>query len=107
MKKVGHQVMAYGVLTGLGGVMGYVKAGSTPSLIAGLVSGAALCAGAYGLYQQKQWGWWTSLAVTIVLLYQFVPSFKESGKIMPAGIMSTAGIWILGALIIAYLNQVE
>ncbi|MFB6344504.1 MAG: TMEM14 family protein [bacterium] len=107
MKKVGHQVMAYGVLTGIGGIMGYVKAGSTVSMIAGLACGGALCAGAYGLYSNRRWGWWTSLGVTALLIYQFVPSFKESGKIMPAGVMSAAGIWVLGALIIAYLQEVE
>lgn len=107
MKKVGHQVMAYGVLTGIGGIIGYVQANSTVSMIAGLACGGALCAGAYGLYNNKQWGWWTSLAVTAVLLYQFVPSFKHSGEIMPAGLMSGLGIWVLGALIVAYLQEVE
>jgi len=107
MKKVGHQVMAYGILTGLGGIIGYVNAGSTISMIAGLACGGALCAGAFGLYNDEQWGWWTSLTVTAILLYQFVPSFKTSGQIMPAGVMSGAGIWILGALLVAYLNEVE
>lgn len=107
MKNVAHQVLAYGAVSAIGGIDGYLSAGSTPSLVAGLACGGALCAGAYGLYGNAKWGWWTSLAVSVLLVLRFAPSFQHSGEIYPAGLMAGLGIWVIGALIVGYIQQVD
>ncbi len=105
MKASGYQVGIYGVITILGGVMGFVTAGSVISLVAGGVFGVLLLAGGYGLLTEATWGFWVSLVATVVLLIQFAPTFTRTGELMPAGLMSLLGIWILGVLIVAYLRQ--
>ncbi|POW07153.1 hypothetical protein PSHT_10070 [Puccinia striiformis] len=44
--------LAYGCLVAMGGIMGFVKASSVPSLVAGTVSGGLIALGAHR-YQQK------------------------------------------------------
>jgi uncharacterized membrane protein (UPF0136 family) len=107
MKQTAFQVAAYGAITIAGGVDGFLSKGSVPSIVAGLACGGALFAGAYGLYDDETWGWWTSLVVSVLLIGRFAPKFKSSGIIYPHGIMAALGIWIIGALIVAYINQVE
>lgn len=107
MTNIAHQVLAYGAVSIVGGLDGYFTAGSTASLVAGLACGGALCAGAYGLYGDRKWGWWTSLAVSVALVLRFTPSFRHSGEIYPAGIMAGLGIWVIGALIVGYIQQVD
>jgi len=81
-------ILLYGVLVAAGGVMGYVKANSRASLIAGGVSGVllivssvAMMRGAYSL------GWWLALIVAILLLARFAMASLNGFKMMPGGLM--------------------
>lgn len=85
----------FGVLTIAGGIVGYVKAGSMPSIIAGSITGILLLIGAFTLPEHRAAGLITVLIVSLLLAAQFIPKFIRTGKAMPAGMMailSTIGI---------------
>jgi uncharacterized membrane protein (UPF0136 family) len=83
----------FGVLTIAGGVMGFVKAGSNASLIAGGISGALLLVAGYLIGAGKvQPGLILGIVLSLALAGQFVPKFLSTHKFMPAGMMSILGV---------------
>lgn len=78
----------FGTLTIAGGLMGYVKAGSNASLIAGGVSGVLLLAAGYLLMAGKtQPGLVLGLVVSLALGVHFLKGLLATHKVMPAGLM--------------------
>ena len=94
-------VLIYGILIAIGGVMGYVKAKSTPSLIAGIVSGVALVGAAVAMMKDAySTGWWISLIVALLLLARFVIAELKGGfKMMPGGLVIILSIIVIAALL--------
>lgn len=84
--------IVYGILALAGGIFGYVKAGSLPSLISGLVSGGLLVTGGIALAQGMSWGLLLSTVVTIALIIVFAIRLWKTRKFMPAGLMIVAGV---------------
>ena len=82
----------FGALTMAGGIMGYVKANSRPSLIAGLASGVLLVGAAYLVGAKGTMGLLLGLVVSLPLAGRFVSSFRKTGKVMPAGVMALLSI---------------
>lgn len=84
----------FGVLTIAGGVMGFVKAKSRPSLIAGGISGVALLLAGYliGTGTNTRIGLFLGLIVSFALAGRFVGAFLKTKKVMPAGLMAALGI---------------
>lgn len=84
--------IAYGLLAFVGGIVGYTKAKSKPSLISGTVSGVLLIMA--GIVSSLGLGWGVSLAaiITAVLVIVFVVRLLKTRKFMPAGIMIIAGV---------------
>ncbi|MEP7248569.1 MAG: TMEM14 family protein, partial [Spartobacteria bacterium] len=82
----------FGLITIAGGVMGYVKAGSTASLIAGSISGILLLVAAFLLPSHVMVGLAIGGIVSLLLAVQFLPAFFRTGKMMPAGMMSLLSI---------------
>lgn len=79
----------FGTLTILGGVMGFVKAGSKASLIAGGVSGALILVAAWLIVTgNEQAGLILGLVVSSMLEVRFLPAFLKTKKPMPAGMMA-------------------
>lgn len=85
-------LFAFGVLTIAGGIMGYVKAQSRASLIAGSVSGLLLVLAGYLVGANGRAGLFVGLGVSAALAGRFVMTFRKSGKVMPAGLMAVLGI---------------
>lgn len=95
-------LLLYAVLVIAGGVMGYLKARSKPSLISGLISGAALLV-----------AWWISLSesynagialatcLAIALLVVFGLRFRKTKKFMPAGLMAIVSLFCAAVFAIA------
>ena len=83
----------FGILTIAGGVIGYVKAGSVPSVVAGSITGVLLLVAAFLLPEHRAVGLATAFIVSLLLAAQFVPKFVRSGRVMPAGMMSIGNIW--------------
>src|SRR2546430_9926362 len=78
----------FGLLTIVGGVIGYVKAGSTASIIAGAISGIALIVAAFLLPGNAALGLVIAAVVSLALAARFIPAFMKTGKMMPAGLMA-------------------
>jgi uncharacterized membrane protein (UPF0136 family) len=85
-------LFGFGVVTIAGGVMGFVKAKSRPSLIAGTISGGLLLAAGYLVGTSGRLGLLLGLGVSAALAARFVTSYRKSKKIMPAGVMAVLGI---------------
>ena len=94
--------LVFGFITLLGGIMGYVKARSTPSLIAGSVAGIFLIVGALLLPRTATWtvGAILDLLVSLLLLGRFTPSLIR-GKLNPA--VYVVPLSLIGAILAAYL----
>lgn len=91
--------IAYGLLAIAGGIAGYTKARSTPSLISGVISGGLLAIGGIAQAQGMSWGVTLSVVVTVVLLIVFAVRFWKTRKWMPAGLMLFAGIAALAGML--------
>ena len=78
----------FGALTIAGGVMGFVKAGSKASLIAGGVSGVLLLVAGWLVRDKVYVGLGLGLVISLALAGRIVPSFLETKKFMPAGMMA-------------------
>lgn len=81
-------LLLYAVLVIAGGILGYVKAQSKPSLISGLISGIALLITWFITWQSYRTGMTLATCLTIALLIVFAIRFWKTNKFMPAGLMA-------------------
>ena len=88
----------YGSLVLLGGWMGYKKAGSRPSLIAGAVSGTILWIAAFLSFAENPLGPRMALLVGLLLLILFGYRFAKGRKFMPSGLMAVASLVAVAAI---------
>lgn len=81
-------ILIYGALTALGGILGYVRAGSRISLISGGVSGLLLIISSMAMWKEAYTaGWWLAMIVTLILLISFGMRSYQNFRFMPGGIM--------------------
>ena len=78
----------FGLLTIVGGVIGYASKGSMASIVAGSISGILLLVGAFLLPDKAVAGLAIAGIVSILLAGRFIPTFMKSGGFMPAGMMA-------------------
>jgi uncharacterized membrane protein (UPF0136 family) len=97
--------LIFGALTIIGGVIGYVKAGSLPSIIAGAITGILLLVAGWILPANRAAGLVVGLVVSLLLAGQFVPKFIRTGKVMPAGLMSILSVIGIVMVILAWLKK--
>src|SRR3989442_118266 len=95
----------FGALTIIGGILGYVKAGSLPSIIAGSITGVLLLIGGSLLPEHRAIGLATGFVISLLLAAQFVPKFIRTGKAMPAGMMSILSVIGLIIALIAWVKK--
>jgi uncharacterized membrane protein (UPF0136 family) len=95
----------FGLLTIVGGVIGYVKAGSTASIIAGSISGIALIVAAFLLPGNVVLGLAIAGLVSILLAARFIPAFMKTGAMMPAGLMSILSVIGVIVAIVAWIKK--
>jgi uncharacterized membrane protein (UPF0136 family) len=95
-------LVVFGLLSIAGGVMGFVKAKSNASLIAGGIAGALLVLAGYLLgTANARAGLILGIVVSVALAGRFVPSFLKTRKPMPAGMM--AALSVVGAVLTVLL----
>ena len=83
----------FGALTIVGGVMGYVKASSVASLVAGGVAGILLIvAGVLAGAGKVQAALILGAIVSIALAARFLPAYLATHKFMPAGMMAILSV---------------
>jgi uncharacterized membrane protein (UPF0136 family) len=97
--------IVFGILTIVGGIIGYVKAGSTISLVAGSISGVLLLIAAWLIPEQQAAGLIMAVVVSLLLAGQFVPKFFRTFKMMPAGLMSVLSVVGIIVAIAAWLRK--
>jgi uncharacterized membrane protein (UPF0136 family) len=93
---------AYALLLALGGVIGYLKAGSRPSLIAGLLS-ALVALVALGLSARaNRSGILLGLLLSVALVVLFGYRYGvKTRKFMPSGLLAVASIIVLGVMLLS------
>ncbi|XP_072139834.1 transmembrane protein 14C [Mobula birostris] len=94
----------YAALVASGGVLGYVRAGSVPSLAAGLLFGSVAGIGAYQITQNPK-NIWLSLIVSGALTGIMGMRFYNSRKFMPAGLVAGVSILMVGRLGLKMLEK--
>jgi len=97
--------MVFGVLTIAGGVVGYVKADSVASIIAGSITGILLLVAAFLLPERRAIGLATAFIISLLLAAQFAPKFLRTGRVMPAGMMSILSVIGVIAAIVAWVKK--
>ncbi len=97
----------FGILTIAGGVVGYVKAGSLPSIIAGSITGVLLLVAGFLLPEHRAVGLATAFVISLLLAAQFIPKFIRTGKVMPAGMMSILSAIGIVVALFAWMNLDE
>ena len=97
--------IVFGVLTIVGGIVGYVKAGSVASIIAGSITGILLLVAAFLLPEHRAIGLATAFIISLLLAAQFAPKFIRTGRVMPAGMMAILSVIGLIAAIVAWLKK--
>lgn len=95
----------FGLLTIAGGAMGYVKAGSTISLISGSISGVLILVAAFLLRSNVIAGLVLGGLVSLLLIGYFLPALLRTGKMMPAGMMSVLSILGVVFAILAWMRK--
>ncbi|KAL4084852.1 hypothetical protein QTP88_027734 [Uroleucon formosanum] len=82
---------AYAATVAAGGIIGYAKAASIPSLSAGLLFGSLLGYGAYQTTKNPN-NLALSLGTSVVLGGIMGVRYLNSGKVMPAGILAALSL---------------
>jgi len=95
----------FGLLTIAGGIMGYAKAGSTASLIAGSISGALLLVAAFLLSGSPVAGIVLGGVVSLLLIGYFLPKFLSTHAMMPAGMMSLLSLIGVVLAVLAWMRK--
>jgi len=96
----------YGLVSVIGGIIGYVKANSTPSLIAGGIAGILLLVCAFGVSRLPVWSFVGAIVISVALLGKFgvavVTNFdlsERSGVV--AFVMTVGGVLVIAAAAVA------
>ncbi len=95
----------FGVLTIVGGIVGFVKANSTASIIAGSITGLLLIGAALLLPNHVVAGLAIAGATSLLLAGRFIPNFIRTGKVMPAGMMSVLSAIGIVMAIVAWMKR--
>ena len=95
----------FGLLTIIGGVIGYASKGSTASIVAGSISGILLLLGAYLLGSNVTAGLAIVGIVSILLAGRFLPAFMKGGGFMPAGMMAILSVIGIVMAILAFVRR--
>lgn len=106
MKTLAFIVLFYGVLILVGGWMGHYKAGSSASLVSGLVFGIFLLGCSLFLFKNQRPAAYVALILTFVLDAFFTYRFSQTLKFMPSGMMSLMSLLTL-ILIASQMRQLR
>jgi uncharacterized membrane protein (UPF0136 family) len=107
MKSLAIIQLLYGIIAIVGGIIGYVSAKSTVSLIMGIVSGLIILTAAYMLFQNNFTGVYIALVISLILSIVFAIRFTKSFSFMPSGLMLLLSVISLGFSIYSLTKKSE
>lgn len=84
--------VVYAVLVGVGGVIGFAKAGSPASLAMGTLFSLLLLICAFAMYKQSVLAHFSAIVLTSLLGCFFAYRFFITGAFMPSGMMMILSI---------------
>src|SRR5437773_12001092 len=84
--------IVFGVLTIAGGVVGYVKADSVASIIAGSITGVLLLVAAFLLPEHRAIGLATAFIISLLLAPQFALKFLRTGRVLRSEMLSILSV---------------
>ena len=93
-------VWAYGALVLAGGAMGWAKAKSKSSLIAGVVFGVPLIIFGYGIHQGHASDVRVAAAIAGLLAILMGVRFAKTKKFMPAGFVAILSVAVVALLLL-------
>ena len=98
--------IVFGLFTIAGGLMGYLKAGSLASLIAGGVSGVLLLVAGF-IFPASSFnvGLILGLVVSVSLAGYFLPKYFEKRAIFPSGFMALLSIASIVITLLAWYRR--
>jgi uncharacterized membrane protein (UPF0136 family) len=101
--------MLFGLLTLVGGIIGYTTAGSLVSLVAGGLAGIILIFAALSMQKGSRTGLYVTLVVTLALLGNFGYKilFDPTARFMPAGLMTILAAISLIILLLVLVQPKE
>jgi uncharacterized membrane protein (UPF0136 family) len=94
----------FGAFVVFGGVMGYVKAASKASLIAGSITGGLLLLSAFLIARDVTAGAILGIVVSLLLIGQFGPSLRKKVKIMPNLVVVVLGFITVCTLLFSFFG---
>ncbi len=97
--------LIFGLLTIVGGVIGYLRAGSMASIIAGSISGILLLLAAFLLPGNIAAGLILGGVISLALAGRFLPVFLKTGAFMPAGMMAILSVIGVVVAILAFVKR--
>lgn len=98
-------LLLYLLVVAGGGVMGYVSAQSTVSLIAGLASGLLLAVALALTFVNPRIGFGLASLIALALGLFFMMRFFETGKWMPGGITMILSAIVLIVMLVALFRR--
>ena len=84
--------------------MGYVKAQSKASLIAGSITGGLLLLSAFLIAKGITAGAILGIVVSLLLIGQFGPSLRKQVKVMPNLLVVVLGLITVGVLVFSFFQ---
>jgi uncharacterized membrane protein (UPF0136 family) len=97
--------LVFGVLTIAGGVIGYVKARSVVSIVAGAVTGMLLLVAGWMLPMHREIALTLALLTSAVLAGQFIPRVFRTRRLVPAGVMSLLSVIGIAVAVAAWIGK--
>jgi uncharacterized membrane protein (UPF0136 family) len=97
--------LVFGVITIAGGIMGYVKAGSVISVVAGAITGILLIAAGVILPAHQEPGLILGLFTSAILAGQFILRTLRTRRLIPGGVMSVLSVIGIVVAIAAWLRK--
>ncbi|KAF2186866.1 hypothetical protein K469DRAFT_725544 [Zopfia rhizophila CBS 207.26] len=91
--------LVLGALTAGGGITGYIRTGSVPSVAAGVTVGTLYALGGFRLRNRAPYSVELGLLASIILAGSSIPRAIKTGKPLPIGlsILASYGLWAFGS----------
>lgn len=99
IQKQSYLIIVYASLLLIGGIIGFIQAGSLASILAATPCAIILFGCSYLMRQGQQMGYLMGLSLLVILLFFFIYRFFLTYHFMPAGLMILLTLGILAPLL--------